>query len=54
MDNLKALRGFRNIYGDEIERFALIEKASRTYLASSASRRSRYRRLRRRSFSREA
>ena len=33
MEHLKALRGFRDIYADEIERFALIEKASREYLS---------------------
>ena len=32
MENIKALRGFRDIYGEEIEKFALIEAASRKYL----------------------
>ncbi len=32
MDNIKALRGFRDIYGDEIEKFAFIEATSRKYL----------------------
>ena len=32
MENIKALRGFRDIYGEEIEKFALIESTSRKYL----------------------
>ncbi|MGD0230376.1 MAG: histidine--tRNA ligase [Syntrophorhabdales bacterium] len=32
MEHIKALRGFRDIYAEEIERFTLIESASRTYL----------------------
>jgi histidyl-tRNA synthetase len=32
MDSIKALRGFRDIYGEEIEKFGLIEAISRKYL----------------------
>jgi histidyl-tRNA synthetase len=32
MEHVKALRGFRDIYGEEIERFNLIEGVSRKYL----------------------
>jgi histidyl-tRNA synthetase len=32
LDSIKALRGFRDIYGEEIEKFGLIESASRKYL----------------------
>ena len=32
MEHLKALRGFRDVYGEEIERFKVIEGASRKYL----------------------
>jgi histidyl-tRNA synthetase len=32
MESIKALRGFRDVYGEEIERFALIEATSRKYL----------------------
>ncbi len=32
MESIKALRGFRDIYGEEIEKFALIEGVSRKYL----------------------
>ncbi len=31
MEHLTALRGFRDIYGEEIERFTLIERAARAY-----------------------
>lgn len=32
MESIRALRGFRDIYGEEIEKFGLIEGASRKYL----------------------
>jgi histidyl-tRNA synthetase len=32
MESVKVLRGFRDVYGDEIERFSFIEAASRKYL----------------------
>ena len=32
MESIKALRGFRDIYGEEVERFSLIEGVSRHFL----------------------
>jgi histidyl-tRNA synthetase len=32
MESVKALRGFRDVYGDEIQKFSLIETTSRKYL----------------------
>ncbi len=33
MERIKALRGFRDVFGEEVDRFNLIEDASRKYLA---------------------
>ena len=32
MESIKALRGFRDVYGEEVEKFSLIESVSRHYL----------------------